>query len=228
MNNAAKLGVGVGGGYLLGRTKKLKLAIGLGAWLMGRRLQLSPSQLLMQGLTQLRETEEFGELSDRLRTEVGGAGKRALAAAATSRMDSLTDRLHERNQGSAGEDEDDYDEDEDAPQARDEDEDEDEDLEEEDDIEDEYEDEDEDEQDEDDGEIEDEDEDDGEIEDEDEDEDDIEDEYDEDEDEDEDEDDEGRGGSERDDMSEDEAYPDEAPRSRRASGSRRTTSASPR
>ena len=226
MNNAAKLGVGVGGGYLLGRTKKLKLAIGLGAWLMGRRLQLSPSQLLMQGLTQLRETEEFGELSDRLRTEVGGAGKRALAAAATSRMDSLTDRLHERNQGSAGEDEDDYDEDEDAPQARDEDEDEDEDLEEEDDIEDE--DEDEDEQDEDDGEIEDEEEDDGEIEDEDED--DIEDEYDEDEDEDEEDEDDGeaRGGSERDDMSEDEAYPDEAPRSRRASGSRRTTSASPR
>ena len=77
MNNAAKLGVGVAGGYLLGRTKKLKLAIGLGAMLAGKRLNISPSQLAMQGLGQLRESPEFADLTDRLRTEVGGAGKRA-------------------------------------------------------------------------------------------------------------------------------------------------------
>src|SRR3954470_11199699 len=109
MNNAAKLGAGVAGGYLLGRTKKLKLAIGLGAWLMGKRLQMSPSQLAMQGLGQLRQSPEFGEITDRLRNEVGGAGRKALAAAATSRMESLAERLHDRTEGLDDQDED-YDE----------------------------------------------------------------------------------------------------------------------
>src|SRR3954470_11350762 len=113
MNNAAKLGAGVAGGYLLGRTKKLKLAIGLGAWLMGKRLQMSPSQLAMQGLGQRRQSPEFAEITDRLRNEVGGAGRKALAAAATSRMESLADRLHDRNAGVDDEDED-YDEQDDA------------------------------------------------------------------------------------------------------------------
>src|SRR4029079_4922115 len=97
MNNAAKLGAGVAGGYLLGRTKKLKLAIGLGAWMMGKRLNLSPGQLAMQGLSQLRESPEFGELTEMLKTEVGGAGRRALSAAATSQMESFADQLHERH-----------------------------------------------------------------------------------------------------------------------------------
>src|SRR5436305_5764019 len=136
MNNAAKLGAGVAGGYLLGRTKKLKLAIGLGAWLMGKRLQMSPGQLAMQGLGQLRQSPEFAEITDRLRNEVGGAGRKAISAAASSRMESLADRLRERNEG-VDDEEDDYD-DEDAPvdeedeyddydEAEDEDEDEDED-----------------------------------------------------------------------------------------------------
>src|SRR3954454_6329569 len=120
MNNAAKLGVGVAGGYLLGRTKKLKLAVGLGAWLLGKKLDLSPSQLAMQGFGQLKQTPEFGELSDRLRSEVGGAGKKALAAAATSRMEALADRLHDRNEG-IYEDEDDDDYDDDDQRAEDED-----------------------------------------------------------------------------------------------------------
>src|SRR5947209_35651 len=129
MNNAAKLGAGVAGGYLLGRTKKLKLAIGLGAWLMGKRLQMSPGQLAMQGLGQLRQSPEFAEITDRLRNEVGGAGRKALSAAATSRMETLADRLRDRNEGV---DEDDYDEeddydDEDAPRDEEDDYDEDED-----------------------------------------------------------------------------------------------------
>src|SRR4051812_6391006 len=99
MNNGVKLGAGVAGGYLLGRTKKLKLAIGLGAWLLGKRLDISPSQLAVQGFGQLKQTPEFAELSDRLRSEVGGAGKKAFAAAATSRMEAIADRLQDRNEG---------------------------------------------------------------------------------------------------------------------------------
>src|SRR3954462_436676 len=138
MNNAAKLGAGVAGGYLLGRTKKLKLAVGLGAWLMGKRLQMSPGQLAMQGLGQPRQSPEFAEITDRLRNEVGGAGRKALSAAATSRMESLADRLRDRNEGVADDDED-YDEpddaydDEDDEAPRDEEDDHDEDYDDEDD-----------------------------------------------------------------------------------------------
>src|SRR3954447_16770462 len=121
MNNAAKLGAGVAGGYLLGRTKKLKLALGLGAWLMGKRLNISPGQLAMQGFGALKESPEFGDLSERLRSEVGGAGKRALAAAATSRMDSMADRLRDHNDGVVDEDDDEDDEDRDARGAADDD-----------------------------------------------------------------------------------------------------------
>ena len=107
MNNAVKLGAGVAGGYVLGRTKKLKLAVGLGAWLIGKKLDLSPTQLAMSGFGQLKDTPEFAELSDRLRNEVGGAGKRALSAAATSRIDGWADRLRDVNDGVYDEDDDD-------------------------------------------------------------------------------------------------------------------------
>lgn len=112
MNNAVKLGAGVAGGYVLGRTKKLKLAVGLGAWLIGKKLDLSPTQLAMSGFGQLKETPEFAELSERLRNEVGGAGKRALSAAATSRIDGWADRLRDVNDGVYDEDDDSRDEDE--------------------------------------------------------------------------------------------------------------------
>src|SRR3954453_9082307 len=123
MNNAAKLGAGVAGGYLLGRTKKLKLAIGLGAWLMGKRLQMSPSQLAMQGFGALRQSPEFAEITDRLRNEVGGAGRKALSAAATSRMESLADKLRDRNEGLDDDEDEDYDEPDDAYDEDDQDED---------------------------------------------------------------------------------------------------------
>src|SRR3954447_19817468 len=148
MNNAAKLGAGVAGGYLLGRTKKLKLAVGLGAWLMGKRLQMSPGQLAMQGFGALRQSPEFAEITDRLRNEVGGAGRKALSAAATSRMESLADKLRDRNEGldededydepddAYDEEDDEDDQDEDAPRDEEEDYDEDEDYDDEDEDED--------------------------------------------------------------------------------------------
>ena len=49
MSSASKIGMAVVGGYVLGRTKKAKLAIMLGSALAGRKLNLSPSGLLSQG-----------------------------------------------------------------------------------------------------------------------------------------------------------------------------------
>ena len=45
MMNNAKIGVALVGGYFLGRTKKAKMAIGLGMFLAGKKLNLDPKQL---------------------------------------------------------------------------------------------------------------------------------------------------------------------------------------
>jgi hypothetical protein len=49
MSAATKIGLGVASGYLLGRTKKLKLAITIGSMLAGQRIATSPQGLLKQG-----------------------------------------------------------------------------------------------------------------------------------------------------------------------------------
>src|SRR5438445_6008014 len=97
MNNTMKLGLGVGGGYLLGRTKKLKLAVGLGTWLVGRKFEMSPARLAMAGVGQLRQSPEFNEVLERVRTDVAGAGRRAVEQAVTARMEGMTDTLKQRN-----------------------------------------------------------------------------------------------------------------------------------
>ena len=97
MNNAAKIGIGVSGGYLLGRTKKLKLAVGLGAWLVGKRFDMSPTRLAMAGVGQLRQSPEFNDVMDKIRTDVTGAGRRAVEQAVTTRLDTLADTLKQRN-----------------------------------------------------------------------------------------------------------------------------------
>ncbi|MEU7406273.1 hypothetical protein AB0B09_34450, partial [Streptomyces sp. NPDC044948] len=49
----------VASGYLLGRTKKAKLAFAVGSYLVGRRAGLSPGQVLSQGLGGLQRTPQF-------------------------------------------------------------------------------------------------------------------------------------------------------------------------
>ncbi|MFD0318714.1 hypothetical protein [Streptomyces flavalbus] len=95
----------VAGGYLLGRTRKARLAIAVASYLAGRRLGLSPGQLVAASLTRLQQAPEFQELSDQVRGELLRTGRAAVTAAANRRVTALADTLRERTEalGGAGE-----------------------------------------------------------------------------------------------------------------------------
>jgi hypothetical protein len=92
MMTNAKIGIALLGGYLLGRTKKAKLAVALGMWLAGKRLPLDPGQLGKA----LADSPVFSGLNEQVRKELMEAVKAAASAAVTARADSLADSLHER------------------------------------------------------------------------------------------------------------------------------------
>src|SRR5206468_1907654 len=86
-------GMGVGGGYALGRRKKLKLAVGLGAWLLGKRIRLDPQALLMEGLQKLAENPDVMKLSDEVRGQLFQAARSAATKGLTDQLTRLTTRL---------------------------------------------------------------------------------------------------------------------------------------
>ncbi|MEU7429649.1 hypothetical protein AB0B07_01970 [Streptomyces sioyaensis] len=92
MMSNAKIGVALVGGYVLGRTKKAKLAIGLGMYLAGKRLPLDPKQLGKL----VANSPVLGPLNDQVRSELVDATKSAVSTALNQRMSALTDSLHER------------------------------------------------------------------------------------------------------------------------------------
>ncbi len=100
MNNA-KIGLAVVGGYFLGRTKKAKMALGLGLFLAGRKLRLEPHGLGRM----IADSPVLGGLSDQARDQLVDATKSAASAALTKRINGLADSLHERTlrlDGSSG------------------------------------------------------------------------------------------------------------------------------
>ncbi|MFH9422354.1 DNA primase [Streptomyces sp. NPDC017529] len=96
MKNRPALVLAVAGGYLLGRTKKAKLAIGIGSMVLGKRLNLSPQQLLSLVNDQIAANPQLKELREQLRGDLKGVGKAATGALVTKRLDSLADSLHKR------------------------------------------------------------------------------------------------------------------------------------
>ena len=96
MSATSKIGLAVVGGYVLGRTKKMKLAIMLGGALAGRKLNLSPAELMSQDAKLASASPELGRLQSAVRGRLLEAGKDAAMAAASNRMESLTDTLISR------------------------------------------------------------------------------------------------------------------------------------
>jgi len=92
MTGSAKIGVALVGGYLLGRTKKAKMAIGLGMFLAGKKLSLDPRELGKL----IANSPVLGTLNDQARKELVDATKTAATTALTKRMGGLADSLHER------------------------------------------------------------------------------------------------------------------------------------
>ncbi len=103
MKGGAQTAVAIGVGYILGRRRKMRLAtmLALGA-ATGGAARLGPVAM-KQGAKLLGKTDIAGslgpqvtEIVDTVRGELLDAAKGAAAAAVTSRIDSLSDSLHDR------------------------------------------------------------------------------------------------------------------------------------
>ncbi|MFF3492803.1 DNA primase [Streptomyces sp. NPDC002795] len=97
--NRTALGLAIGAGYVLGRTKKMKLAIAVGTMVAGKRLNLSPSAIADMARTQLANNPQFKEVGDQLRDDLRGVGKAASGALVERQIEGLAGRLHSRTQG---------------------------------------------------------------------------------------------------------------------------------
>ncbi|WP_406324202.1 hypothetical protein [Streptomyces sp. NBC_01637] len=98
MDDTAKatLAAAVVGGYVLGRTKKGRLALTIATYLAGRRFGLEPRQLAAEGMRRLGEMPQFAGLQDQLKGEVLDAGRKAVTAVADRGMSSLADVISDR------------------------------------------------------------------------------------------------------------------------------------
>ncbi|GEL17581.1 hypothetical protein [Pseudonocardia asaccharolytica] len=95
MKCGARIALGVAGGYLLGRTKKMKLALMLGGLAAGQRAG-GPSEILAQGTKLVKASPELTRLVDEMRGRLLDAGKGAAMAVATRQVESLTDKVGQR------------------------------------------------------------------------------------------------------------------------------------
>ncbi|MBT2365659.1 hypothetical protein J7E88_10085 [Streptomyces sp. ISL-10] len=80
-------------GYVLGRTRKGKVAIALATWTLRKKIDPKKVSALVMG------SPAVGELRDQIRDELLTAGKEAAATAVAARADRLADSLHERTLG---------------------------------------------------------------------------------------------------------------------------------
>ncbi|WP_108988796.1 DNA primase [Streptomyces coelicoflavus] len=94
--NRTGLGLAIGAGYLLGRTKKLKLAVAVGTMVAGKKMNLTPKGIAELVSGQLQNNPQFKEIGDQLRTDLRGVGKAASGAMVERQMDALADRLRGR------------------------------------------------------------------------------------------------------------------------------------
>ncbi|GGL80887.1 hypothetical protein GCM10010129_25650 [Streptomyces fumigatiscleroticus] len=94
--NRVGLGLAVGAGYVLGRTKKMKLAFAIGTMVAGKRMNLSPRGIADLVSQQLQNNPQFKEIGDQLREDLRGVGKAASGAMVERRLDAFADRLHGR------------------------------------------------------------------------------------------------------------------------------------
>ncbi|MEV6957903.1 DNA primase [Streptomyces sp. NPDC051207] len=90
------LGLAVGAGYVLGRSKKARLALAVGGLVAGKRMNLSPRAVGELVARQLRDNPQFKEVGDQLRQDLSGVGRAASGAVVERRLDSLANRLHGR------------------------------------------------------------------------------------------------------------------------------------
>ncbi|AWI32357.1 hypothetical protein [Streptomyces tirandamycinicus] len=96
MNNGLAVGLAVGAGYVLGRTRKARLAVAVGTVVVCRRLGLGPRALAGVISHPFRSNTQFKEIGDQLREDLRGVGGAAVGAVVNRRLTVLADGLRER------------------------------------------------------------------------------------------------------------------------------------
>lgn len=102
MKGSTKTAMAVGAGYVLGRRRNLRLAAvvaaaaGVGSTPVAGKLLKRGGKLLGAAGLVPELPPELSEIVGTVRADLLPAGKAALSTAATSRVDALTDALHER------------------------------------------------------------------------------------------------------------------------------------
>ncbi len=92
----AALAASVAAGYLLGRSRRTKLAVAVATYLASGRLRAKPQELLAAGAGKLGESPQLSQLTEQVRTELLTVGRQALKAAFDQRLGTFADSLAER------------------------------------------------------------------------------------------------------------------------------------
>ncbi|MFI6955746.1 hypothetical protein ACIBJI_19975 [Nocardia sp. NPDC050408] len=96
MQGGARIAIGVGVGYLLGRTRKMRFALALAGAAMSRGSTGMTGELLERGTSLLKSSQELTQITDTVKGELLGAVRSAAVTAASNRIDALNDRLQQR------------------------------------------------------------------------------------------------------------------------------------
>ncbi|MFL6056891.1 MAG: hypothetical protein ACJ72W_28930 [Actinoallomurus sp.] len=96
MKDGLRIALAVGAGYLMGRRRKMRLALTLAAAGASGRLGKNPAALVKRGTKLLNTSPEVKNLTETVRGRLVEAGKAAAVTAASSQIDALSDRLQRR------------------------------------------------------------------------------------------------------------------------------------
>lgn len=98
MNSTCRTAIAaaVAGGYVLGRTRKAKMAFAIGTFLAGRRFGLTPTALAAEGLRQLRESPQLAGLREQIGGDLLDAVRAAANTSADRRFTAFAETLRER------------------------------------------------------------------------------------------------------------------------------------
>ncbi|WP_150254165.1 hypothetical protein [Nocardiopsis deserti] len=98
MGDTAKIVAAAVGGYVLGRRKKFKLALGLGLYLGARKLDINPGQLAQGLLKEVSALPVVGELKGQSREQLLNVGRTAAGNIAGKWAGGLADSLNSRTE----------------------------------------------------------------------------------------------------------------------------------
>jgi hypothetical protein len=102
MSKTSRVATAVAAGYVLGRFKKLRMAVMVGSAMANDNVRNAALNYVKKGSGGLVPTSAGGTLTQQIGSKLLDAGKAAAVSAAASRVDSFSDRLASRSESLRG------------------------------------------------------------------------------------------------------------------------------